>query len=524
MTGTNTGSESNGHARGVVIVEGRTDREKLVELLTFPEETHLEFKKDLNLGDPEAKLKFVKDAVAILNTFPGGYILVGVSDQGELALPVGSIKDRASYDSARLHDLVRGYIDGQFSVIPAIHEIDDHEVVLIYLEHPRDGLPIPFSKLAQYPDRNNPKNQKVVFQPGELWLREGARNVPLRHAHWNTLLAERDRRIREDARSTVDSIIQDLATALREGGVSLGSGSLLPLTTEMSDAAFTETVVTYLEAGKDLRLSQFTGQALSVLSSSDDHGRESILNKVTCVAAQAMYYERYDLLRKVLSGLVETYTPLTSSQAVQRLEIVNRLYVLGSLAVRQKQWAIIKDLVLQPYADPYGSYVYASWIRHGQVAASREGLFPKDNGSMMITAARQLMSEHSFLRPDLPDSAIPIANKLADDDVLFNSLCQFDILYCVIIENDPEDNGGAYPASSSMNQYRSDPAFVLLGSDADARKQMFPDGTDAEIAEAILTVFKVAKRESYGYGGHWWELPRLTQQFVQDHLGEGHDL
>jgi len=192
----------------VIVVDGRTDREKLVELLQLPEHTHLEFKAQLDLNSKQDELNLVKDAVSMSNRPPGGYILVGVNDDGTLALPTGTIADRALFDGARLGDLIRKYIESEVHVISQVHEVDGHEVVLIYLPHHRDGLPVPTSKLGQFAGPNG--KPVVVFREGDVLVREGARNAPLRHAHWNDLLSRRDQRLREETRAQVDSLIADL--------------------------------------------------------------------------------------------------------------------------------------------------------------------------------------------------------------------------------------------------------------------------------------------------------------------------
>lgn len=167
----------------MIVPDGRTDAEKLSELLTGPEQTHLEFKSTLDLTSLKHELNFVKDAVTMTNTPPGGYILVGVEDGGDLALPSGSIEDRSSFDSARLADLIKKYADGVVQPISQIRDLDGHEVVLIYLPHPEDGLPVPMSKEGSYRLPGD-KKQTIVFRPGDVLVREGAQNVPLRHIHW----------------------------------------------------------------------------------------------------------------------------------------------------------------------------------------------------------------------------------------------------------------------------------------------------------------------------------------------------
>lgn len=499
----------------MIVVDGRTDQEKLAELLQSPEQTHLEFKAELNLTAKHDELNFVKDAVSMTNRPSGGYILVGVNDDGSLSLPAGTIADRARFDGARLGDMIRKYIEGEVHVISQVHEVDGHEVVLIYFPHHRDGLPVPMSKLGQFAGQNG--KPVVVFREGDVLVREGAKNTPLRHAHWNDLLSRRDQRLREETRAQVDSLIGDLAAALRVGG---GAGpALVPLTVDMADDAFSEGVVSHLEAESDIRLRQFLGQTAALVNNPDQ--RRAALDKITIIAAQAMHFERDAVAHNAIDSLFEAYTRLGQGDAAARLDIITRVYVLGGLAVRLRQWNFVHDLALRPYPPTGDVYIYSSWIRHGQVDASREDLFPKGKGGLMISAARDLMSEQSAMRPDVPDSAVPSPGDLAHDDLLLNSLCQFDILYCLIVAAEGRHHGSGYPAASAMNQGRADPAFELVAGDATARKAMFPSSDDRKIADAIAQVFSSAERESLGFGGHWWSLPQGAQRFVGNHLGEG---
>ena len=163
------------------------DLEKLEELLGNPEETHLDLKSEVDLDSTEGKLKFTKDVVAMSNRPPGGYILVGVDDNGNPCMPIGTITDPKRFDGARLGGLVRGYIEGEIHLSVRIHELDGNEVVMIFVPHHRGRLPVPFSKDGQFQEPG--KNKMVwVFREGELWVREGAENVRIRHSHWPDLL------------------------------------------------------------------------------------------------------------------------------------------------------------------------------------------------------------------------------------------------------------------------------------------------------------------------------------------------
>jgi hypothetical protein len=56
----------------------------------------------------------------------------------------------------------------------------------------------------------------------------------------------------------------------------------------------------------------------------------------------------------------------------RRLAVLERIYVVGGLAVRLEAWELVTALALQPVpSETHGPhFIYSSWIRHGQVAAS----------------------------------------------------------------------------------------------------------------------------------------------------------
>ena len=64
-----------------------------------------------------------------------------------------------------------------------VNEYGNNEVVVIYVFPHPDGLPVPMSKVGNYPDPTKSNRQITVFRERELPIREGAANVPLRHAH-----------------------------------------------------------------------------------------------------------------------------------------------------------------------------------------------------------------------------------------------------------------------------------------------------------------------------------------------------
>ena len=268
----------------MIVVDGRTDLEKLRELLPQPEQTHLEFKSSLDLVDSRARVEFVKDAVSMSNRPPGGYILIGAHEGGALSLPRGTIQDAALFDGARLGDLIRKYIEGEVHLISQLHALDDHEVVLVYIPHHRDGLPVPMSATGQWRKPNG--TDTVVFREGDVLVREGAKNTPLRHAHWHDLLSQRDRRLREEARQQSDLLLAELAKALRN---SPSTPVAIPLAADSSDDAFVQALISNFETNSDVRIRQFLAQAKS--SARDESVLTEMIDKITILAAQALFFD-----------------------------------------------------------------------------------------------------------------------------------------------------------------------------------------------------------------------------------------
>ena len=222
---------------------------------------------------------------------------------------------------------------------------------------------------------------------------------------------------------------------------------------------------------------------------------ERALDKWTIIACQALYFERRDLVELALELLYEAYValPVSGTELTEkRLAVVVRLYALGSLAVRLGDWETLRAIVLRPAkihpAD--NDYVHSSWIRHGHVEAARAGLTKDDDdtGAYLISASRRLMVAQSAMRPDLVDALVPDTGNPASDDPLLNSLCQFDILYCLLVLTEGQTSvKSMYPSSAAFDEIRADPALVTVAGDSAARATLFPNCTDADVAQRSIT-------------------------------------
>lgn len=504
----------------MIVPDGRTDPEKLKELLGNPEETHLDLKATVDLTGAEGKLKFVKDAVAMSQRHPGGYILIGVDNDGNPCMPLGTIQDRARYDGSRVQALIRTYIEGEVHVLVQIHELDSNEIVMVYVQQNRDGLPVPFNKDGQY---QGPDGKSVcVFRRGEIFVREGAENVPIRYPHWHDLLSAYAEKIRTEAAATAQRLLNEILTARQD---TAGAVSGVPLLMDMDETSFASATVYLLESGNDVRLRQFI-RSLSGRMGQNNSLEEFVaaMDKWTIFCAQGLYFERPDLVDEAIEKLCEAYKNFGADEDAnrRRFAVVIRLYVIGALAVRLGAWETIRSLALRPVPssvyDP--DYVYSSWIRNATVFVARANLHVESaepgqtRGGFVISAARDLLVEHPAMRPDLTDNQVP-ADDISPSDTTLNSLCEFDIAYCFVVAAMGTDRASAFPSSSAFDEDRAKPMAQRIVADSNVRRRMFPGVPEAGIAAAIDEMYSIAIRESAShYGGRWWGMPPSVDVWV----------
>ncbi|OBK86359.1 hypothetical protein [Mycolicibacter sinensis] len=274
-------------------------------------------------------------------------------------------------------------------------------------------------------------------------------------------------------------------------------------------------------AAAELSLRQFLRTCKHALSAQGALAEtEQALDKWTIIACQALNAERHDIVRFAIKVLHEAYValPLSGVQVIEkRLAVAVRLYVVGSLAVRLAAWESLRSIVLQAAElhSAKGDYVHSSWIRHAHVEAARAGLTnDDDSGAYLISASRRLAVSESSMRPDLPDAAVTSVNP-SPDDALLNSLCQFDILYCLLVSAEGVTSAKSmYPSSASFDEYRADPALVLVADDGAVRASLFPASDDRQIAAAMHHLLRKAMTEAMRFGGRWWGPPPSVQTFL----------
>jgi len=482
----------------VIVVDGRTDREKLKELLsTGTECSELDFKEVLNLGKKGDELNFIKDAVSMHNRYPGGYIIIGATNDGLPSNLCGDM-DWRQFDGANLTNKIRSYVDAPVTAISAIHRIDGHEYCLVCLQSLDDGLPVPFSKLGQFVDENG--KTTVVFRPGDITRRDGAQNRSIEYLQWSDILARHDARIREDEAKRINSLIDKIT-------MSLGAkGKTPPLVFGMDDSALAIALEACLEQGEETKIVRFINQL-----SLDIERSGKAIDGLAAVATSAISYGFDDVAWKAVDALYDHYLAMdhfSVGAADKLLDIVVATYEIGASMVLASRWDMISPLVNRqsPHND---NYVYASWIRHCQVSAVRAGKFKDDTSTMMISIALDNIKQHAPIIPeycfDVEDDSSQAGRLTDKEERVLELLCSFDFLYCLCVFVAGDGHAGAYPACVGYEQKRISSVTVkMFGRDERARRALLPDYSDAEIANGLRELLYLMNNEALNKSRYAW--------------------
>ncbi len=176
----------------------------------------------------------------------------------------------------------------------------------------------------------------------------------------------------------------------------------------------------------------------------------ALLDSIICLAAIFLEYEQWDWFERVIELLREIYSMPLGPDDAQRfgystrippnepapsvwLQLMTRLYALGALAVRRRQWRAVRTLTMQ-LPDRLMGYE-TNWLRHAITMMSRAQHLQGQQGGRtvelnLLSLAEAQAARLECLRPDGLD---------ADADELLTSLAQFDILTNIVaVEDSPE--------------------------------------------------------------------------------------
>lgn len=412
------------------------DREKFAEVLAEGSESEaVEWKARGDLNDREVLVDLAAEVAAMQLRPDGGYVVLGLADDGKL-VGLGDAEVRR-LDPAAIGDKLRRYLT-QTDVLAAVHEVEDDagdlkRVALLYVHPSRDALAI-FEADGTYTGPNG--RERARFRKGEVFARHGTKSE-----RWSQSdIGQVRERIRSQER---ERWAMELRADLPNLGLAaeaqrLADAPAAALVWQMDGAAFVQTVIEQLRRDDDipltLLLTSVPGDASELLTRPD--GQESLrvlLDCLVCLGATVLVIDRPGLFDRVVDTLWAIYVLGLDEHGVTRrglavpapalfLSVLVRVMALGALAVRLRRWTQVRQLILRR-GEGYDWIPGRTWLTHASVMAARSDLLVERQASgeaetlSVIALARRETERLDCLRPD----------RCANDEVVLDSLCQFDL-------------------------------------------------------------------------------------------------
>lgn len=490
-----------------VVVDGRVSREKLEELLRLgAEHAELDFKTSLDLGEPAHRLGLVKDIIGMGNSAVGGYIVIGANEDGTPALSSDPV-NADQFDSADLAQAVSRHVMTSPVVISQHHEVDGWTMVLIHVAPAPHHLPCIIAKPGEYPHPGG-KGMKVVLQEGVIYVREGTHTVAASDGQWTTLLTRYRANVIAETRQDIDILIRTVVESL---GTPAGGMRLPPLALDMEESTFAEAVDAHLVSDEGrVKLRRFIRSCRGVVSIThpNDDERDHALTRLAVVAVHAVEFDARNTFEDVIKVLHAAYTQALrhgTPAAAFWLAVALRVMAVGAFVLRAEAWWAVVPLVDRPVDD-----YHAIWLRHALTYASRAGLLSggRREDALFLVKARALIVAHPELSPDVDGArAVSPDEEFEAGDVVLNTLCQFDFLWCVtarLRHPDKPDGSLFFPSCAALYQDRTQPVIVRLATSESLRRGVSAEHSGGQWATAMDEVLSFATRQSAHYN-NWWD-------------------
>lgn len=513
-----------------IVVEPVVTAEKLASVLAVGcELAELDFKSVVDLDNHSELVEFAKDVAALRSC--GGYLVVGVDDQGEI---VGLNEELAAkFDEANLRQKLEKFLQPT-GVVTARHAVDGKHVVLVYVP----SHPLGFTVVKSLGEYTRPGGgQKIILRPGDVFVRHGTSSERWVEADVEALLRPRDALLRESHRAEFAAMVAAIQSGAQ--GQLIASGPGQSLVWQLDQASFDATVVELLRRDDRVPVRLFLVRTPGEMQASANRGDRdevnAILDRLASLGAVALTLGRADLADDVIETLANIYeatanasTPMDDAKPVPRqfawLDILARAVALGGLAVVLKQWATVRVLALQPAPDGW----YATWLRHGLTEAARANSFPTTTSGhpeqgALIPLARRVAHRLPALRPYAPNDdgydPTPGAD-IPPSDPILDSLCAFDALASLVVLSDlPDsrfDGHRYYPSFGHYISRRSEPYWARVLKDPGMRDALLPDVDDEKLGQAMATVAQVAHTLAEARWGIWDINDDTVGQFIRD--------
>jgi hypothetical protein len=479
------------------ILERTASREKLAALLAEGHESEqLDYKDVVDLSTDPGEWEMARDIAAMEAL--GGYIVVGADNSGVLTGRLTTTQADL-LDEARLRAKMRKYLTPPLDLLAGCYQMEPSKLAACIYVGPNPGgfriLSVPGNYRAGCP-----------FRHGEVFVRHGTASERWDQSDVEPII-ERIVTKRKDAwrRERADD---DRARSMAAGFVVAGQ-----IEWTLDAATFQERIVQALRSDDlvslQLAINTMVVDAAGLHAGKSQDDLHTLLQRLACVGTTAASLKRVDAIEMSAKALARIFAiaPAGSPEAPALwLEVASRVEAIGSVAVRQAEWESVRALALLPAGESYSRFV----LRHAVTQAGRAGLlFRAAKLHGLVSVARVAVDEEPCLRPEVP----------AGDELILDSLCQFDFLavLAAIDEMGSTDTRYYYTNFAAYYTRRVEQLVVALVRHERVRDVIYPR-PDAELAEALATIDRLAAHEAFQYGGWDGFTNREITSFLRAHL------
>lgn len=492
-------------------IEPVVSEEKLRVLLAEQHEsTTLDYKRAADLSVKRTAIELAKDIAAM--QVDGGFIVIGADDRGS---PTGLVTqaNASLFDEARLRTKLGRWLPEPFDIRSANHVIDGELIVLVYIG------PNPAGFMVMKDDGLFDNNSPLVFRRGDVYVRHGTASEIWNQGDIDRIINRRVAREKELWRA-------DLSDEIRRLGISsYGTEQVAPLgviSWQLDAETFDASAIQLLRQNDDIPLRLLLGRSSAdagrLLESGDAEDLETLLDRLLELGSLVTFAGRHEWTERVIQAFVAIYerafeTAGQRDRAILWMSLMGRVFALGGLAVRTRQWPLLPSLVRQ---RPRGLHkLYLNWIRHAYTHAARADL----PGSTPEGEVRNLTFVDLGSRAARNLGAARIDG--ASDDAVLNSVVQFDALAAMIAQADSfgndSDFDAYYPTFHLWYSERVEPALTQILSDTELRNIVAPGLSDGDLARFLLHLAQPPPEIWSAAPWVGYETPDLTA-FISSHV------
>jgi hypothetical protein len=493
-----------------IVVDGIMSVEKLAELLgratEYPE---LDYKSTIDLTTTEGKVEIAKDVGAM--QVAGGYIIGGVNNDGTLSGELDGV-DTQAFDEASLSPMLAKWIPEPVGLSTRVIDWKGHTLVLIYVARNPAGC-VFFHKDGACEKAGK---QAFAFYAGDAFWRNGTRSERMTQRGLEEVIARRVAAEKATWIGEQQEIRQreqaDLESAYR------GRGPLGAVNFDLDESSLNIATLELIRRDDTIALQHLFNDALSRARAAIARGEieeelGNLLDKLVCLAATLLAYDQGRWFERVVEVLAEIYSmPFREGDAEHfgystridprveaprvALQVIERVYALGGLAVRRDQWQAVRQLTLQ---HPKRLTDYEpNWLRHALTISSRGGHLQEEKGDQVVDVSLLSLARNDAARLEClrPDGLAP------DDDELLTSIAQFDVLSNIVAIDGAGDVSRRvfHTNFARFYQHRITPIVERLLTDPEMHHTLFTRGDD-DLAIALNAIGELARQEGWRFDG-----------------------